>query len=185
MVLGLGRCWQDLGRFADARQVLDAFLAEQPARAAVLVERGRLTLREGGVAPAVPYFRWAVEADPSNLDAHRFLLRCLEEAGGTAEEAARVGGRLRQLEIRDGRIAQLRSEVEAAPDETEPRYLFGLYLLQNGRELEGVNFMNSVLLLDPSHEPARAALAAYSQRSHSQGSHSQETGRPPEVGVRP
>lgn len=180
MVLGLGRCWQDLGRFADARQVLDAFLAEQPARAAVLVERGRLTLREGGVASAVPYFRWAVEADPSNLDAHRFLLRCLEEAGGTAEEVARVDGRLRQLEIRDGRITQLRSDVLAAPNETEPRYQMGLFLLQNGQEDEGLKLLNSVLLINPSHEPARAALAAYSQRSHSQ-----ETGRPPEVGVRP
>jgi tetratricopeptide (TPR) repeat protein len=52
VVLGLGRCWQDLGRFAEARHVLDTFLAEQPARADVLVERGRLALREGGTTAA-------------------------------------------------------------------------------------------------------------------------------------
>jgi tetratricopeptide (TPR) repeat protein len=164
VVLGLGRCWQDLGRFAEARQVLDAFLAEQPERADVLVERGRLALREGGTTPAEPYFRRAVVADPNDLDANRFLLRCLEETGGNAEESALVDGRLRQLEIRDGRIAQLRSEVLAAPNETEPRYRIGMLLLESGRE-EGLEWLASVLNLDPRREPARAALAAYYQRT--------------------
>ena len=91
-----------------------------------------------------------------------------------------MDGRLRQLEIRDGRITQLRSVVLAAPNETEPRYQMGLFMLQNGQEEEGLNLLNSVLLINPSHEPARAALAAYSQRSHSQG-----TGRRPVEGVRP
>jgi tetratricopeptide (TPR) repeat protein len=164
VVLGLGRCWQDLARFAEARQVLDDFLAEQPARADVLVERGRLALREGGTTPAEPYFRRAVVADPGNLDAHRFLLRCLE-AGGNPEESAREGGQLRQLEIRAGRIEQLGNDVQAAPDKTEPRYRLGLYMLQNGREAEGLSWLNSVLRLNPWHGPARAALAAYSQRT--------------------
>jgi tetratricopeptide (TPR) repeat protein len=164
VVLGLGRCWQDLGRFAEARQVLAAFLAEQPERADVLVERGRLALREGGTTPAEPYFRRAVVADPNDLDANRFLLRCLEETGGNAEESALVDGRLRQLEIRDGRIAQLRSEVLAAPNETEPRYRIGMLLLESGQE-EGLEWLASVLNLDPRHEPARAALAAYYQRT--------------------
>ena len=164
VVLGLGRCWQDLGRFAEARQVLDAFLAEQPERADVLVERGRLALREGGTTAAETYFRRAVVADPNNPDANRFLLRCLEETGGNAEECALVDGRLRQLEIRDGGIAQLRSETLAAPNETEPRYRLGMLLLQSGRE-EGLEWLASVLNLDPRHEPARAALAAYYQRT--------------------
>jgi tetratricopeptide (TPR) repeat protein len=164
VVLGLGRCWQDLGRFAEARQVLDAFLADQPERADVLIERGRLAIREGGTAPAEPFFRRAVVAAPNNLDANRFLLRCLEKAGGNTEESARVDGRLRHLEIRDGRIAQLRSEVLAAPDETEPRYRVGMILLQSGRE-EGLEWLASVLNLDPRHELARAALSAYYQRT--------------------
>jgi tetratricopeptide (TPR) repeat protein len=164
VVLGLGRCWQDLARFAEARQVLDAFLTEQPARADVLVERGRLALREGGTTPAEPYFRRAVVADPSNQDAHRLLLGCLE-ASGNPEESARVDGRLRQLEIRAGRIDQLRSDVLAAPNETEPIYRLGLSLLQDGREQEGLNWLRGILILNPRHEPARAALAAYSQRA--------------------
>jgi tetratricopeptide (TPR) repeat protein len=174
VVLGLGRCLQDLARFAEAREVLDAFLAEQPARADVLVERGRLALREGGTTPAEPYFRRAVVAGPSHEEAHRLLLRCLE-AGGNPKELARVDGQLRQLEIRAGRIEQLRSEVQAAPNETEPLYRLGLFLLQNGREQEGLNWLNGVLILDPRHAPARAALAAYSQR----------TGRRPGEGGRP
>jgi tetratricopeptide (TPR) repeat protein len=174
VVLGLGRCWQDLARFAEARQVLDDFLAGQPARADVLVERGRLALREGGTAPAEPYFRRAVAADPGNLDAHRFLLRCLE-AGGNPEESAREGDQLRQLEIRAGRIEQMGNDVQAAPDQTEPRYRLGLYMLQNGREAEGLSWLNSVLHLNPWHGPARAALAAYSQRT---GQRPGEGGRP-------
>jgi thioredoxin-like negative regulator of GroEL len=174
VVLGLARCWQDLTRFAEARQVLDAFLAEQPARADVLVERGRLALREGGTTPAEPYFRRAVVADPSNLDAHRCLLRCLE-ASGDPEESARVDGQLRQLEIRAGRIDQLRSDVQAAPDETEPLYRLGMFLLQNGQEEEGLNWLNSVLILNPRHGPARAALATYSER---RGRRPAEGGRP-------
>jgi hypothetical protein len=75
-----------------------------------------------------------------------------------------VDGRLRQLEIRDGRIAQLRSEVLAAPNETEPRYRIGMLLLESGQE-EGLEWLASVLNLDPRHEPARAALAAYYQRT--------------------
>jgi tetratricopeptide (TPR) repeat protein len=164
VVLGLGRCLQDLARFADARQVLDAFVTEQPARADILVERGRLALREGGTTPAESYFRRAVVADPKNLEAHRFLLHCLK-AGGNSEESAHVDDQLRQLEIREGRIDQLFSAVQAAPDDTEPRYRLGLFLLQNGREQEGRDFLNGVLRYNPGHEPARAALAAYSQRT--------------------
>jgi tetratricopeptide (TPR) repeat protein len=174
VVLGLGRCRQDLAQFAEARQVLDTFLAEQPARADVLVERGRLALREGGTAPAEPYFRRAAALDPSNLDAHRFLLLCLE-GSGKPEEFARVDGQLRQLEIRAGRIDQLRSDVQAAPNEPEPRYRLGLFLLQNGHEQEGLNLLNDVLLLNPWHSEARAALAAYSQRT---GGRPGEGGRP-------
>ncbi len=164
VVLGLGRCLQDLARFAEARQVLDAFLAGQPGRADVLVERGRLALREGGAAPAEPYFRRAAAADPDNRDAQRFLLRCLE-AGGNTAEAARVAGQLRQLEIRAGRVDQLRSDVLAAPDEAEPRYRLGLFLLQNGRAEEGRNMLLNVLRLNPWHGPARAALDAYAERT--------------------
>jgi tetratricopeptide (TPR) repeat protein len=174
VVLGLGRCWQNLARFAEARQVLDAFLAEQPARTDVLVERGRLALREGGTPPAEPYFRRAVALDPSNLDAHHLLLRCLE-ARGNAEESARVDCQLRLLEIRAGRIDQLRSDAQAAPNDTERLYRLGLFLLQNGHEEEGLNWLNGILLVNPWHEPTRAALAAYSQR----------TGRRPEEGDRP
>ncbi len=174
VVLGLGRCWQDLGRFVQARHVLDAFLAEQPARADVLVERGRLALREGGTSPAEPYFRRAVALDPSNLEAHRFLQRCLE-ARGNPEESARVAGQLRQLEVREGRIAQLSSDVLAAPNEAEPRYRLALFLLQNGREQEGLNWLNDALNVNPLHEPARATLAAYAQRT---GQRTGEGGRP-------
>ena len=164
LVLGLARCWQDLARFAEARQVLDACLAEQPARADVLVERGRLALREGETASAEAFFRRAVVADPNNLIAHRFLLHRLE-ANGNSEESRPVAGQLRQLEIRAGRIEQLGNDVQAAPDETEPRYRLGLLLLDNGQEAEGLNWLNSVLQINPGHEPARAALAAYSQRT--------------------
>jgi tetratricopeptide (TPR) repeat protein len=174
VVLGLGRCWQDLARFAEARQVLDTFLAEQPARADVLVERGRLALREGGTTPAEPYFRRAVAEDPSNRDAHRLLLQCLE-ANGNLGESARVEGQLRELEIRAGRIEQVLSDVLAAPNEPEPRYRLGLFLLQNGQEEDGRGWLNSVLHLNPRHEAARAALAALSQR----------TGRRPGEGGRP
>ena len=162
VVLALARCWQDLARFAEARQTLDAFLAGEPARADVLVERGRLALREGGSPPAETYFRQAVAADPNNLNAHRFLLHCLRNSG-TAEECVRVDRQLRQLEIRLGQIEQLGNEVQATPDETEPRYRLGVLLLQTGREEEGLNWLNSVLELNPGHEQARAALAKHSQ----------------------
>jgi Tfp pilus assembly protein PilF len=175
VVLGLGRGWQDLGQFADARQVLDALLAEQPARSDVLVERGRLALREAGTTAAQPYFQRAVVADSNNEDAHRFLLRCLVEAGGHAEECARVEARLRQLEIRDGRVAQLNCAVLAAPKDIEPRYQMGLFMLQNGWEKDGLNMLKTVLSHDPRHELARAALADYYQR----------TGRAPGAGGRP
>jgi tetratricopeptide (TPR) repeat protein len=164
VVLGLGRCWQDLARFKEARQVLDAFLAEQPARADVLVERGRLALREGGTTSADEYFRRAVNADPNNLEAHRLFLRCLKDSANT-EELARVAGQLRQLEIREGKIDRLFSDVRSAPDEVEPRFRLGLFLLQNGREEEGRNFLNGVLRFNPGYEPARSALAAHSQRT--------------------
>jgi hypothetical protein len=75
-----------------------------------------------------------------------------------------VGGRLRQLEIQDGRIAQLRSQILAAPNDTEPRYRIGMLLLESGRD-EGMEWLTSVLSLDPRHEPAQAALAAYYQRT--------------------
>jgi tetratricopeptide (TPR) repeat protein len=154
VVLGLGRCWQDLARFAEARQVLDAFLAEQPARADVLVERGRLALREGGTTPAEPYFRRAVVADPSNLDAHRFLLRCLE-ASGNPEEAARVDGQLRQLEIRASRNEQSRGGVQSRDLSRGGRLDEAARLLRAGKPAEAERLLRP-LTAGPSSTDPRA-----------------------------
>jgi tetratricopeptide (TPR) repeat protein len=133
---------------------LDAFLAVQPTRADVLLERGRLALREGGTTPAEPYFRRAVVADPSNQDAQRFLLRCLK-ASGNSEEFARVESQLRQLEIQAGRIEQLQSNVKSRTPSRGGRLDEAARLIRAGKPAEAERLLRP-LTAGPSASDPRA-----------------------------
>jgi Tfp pilus assembly protein PilF len=164
VVIGLARCWQDLAKLDEARQVLEAFLAEARAHDGALVERGRLALREGDAGRAEDCFRQAVTVAPQNEDACRLLALCLETQG-KADEATKVEQRLHELQVHAGRRERLAKAIEANPDDPAPRFELGTWLLREGQEEEGLHSLVSVLDINPRHEGARAALAEFSHRT--------------------
>jgi hypothetical protein len=114
VILGLARCRHDLHELAEAWQLLDHLLAEQPGQAAALLERGRLAWRLGRPAAAEKDFRRAAALAPFDREARAALYACLQAEGKTAE-ARDCLARLQQIEAESARRAVETEALRALP----------------------------------------------------------------------
>jgi tetratricopeptide (TPR) repeat protein len=95
--LHLARCQRGLGEHEQARQLLDALLAENPQSVDVLLERGQLDLDMGNPAAAEPRLRRAVALETNRRDPNLALARCLRLAG-KEEEAKEFQERVTKID---------------------------------------------------------------------------------------
>jgi tetratricopeptide (TPR) repeat protein len=164
VILGLARCRHDLHDLEQAKQLLDALLAEQPQLVRALTERGRLALRMGPPEEAEPWLRRAVAAAPHDRDAQFLLHLCLDMQGKTSE-ANQALARYHEIETDTTRAAALMNQVMSAPHDASLRFEIGTILLRNGDDEQGLRWLFSALQEDPKHAPTHAALAAYYRRT--------------------
>ena len=95
--LHLARCKRGLGDYDEARELLDALLAENPQSVDVLLERGQLDLDLGNSAAAEPRLRRAVALEPNRRDPNLALARCLRLAGKD-DQAKKFQDRVTQID---------------------------------------------------------------------------------------
>ncbi|MCI0457695.1 MAG: tetratricopeptide repeat protein [Gemmataceae bacterium] len=164
ILLGLVRCRRALNEPEEARRLLDQVLAENPRSWMALGERGRLALAQGDAAEAESWFRKAVAVMPYEEDVHYGLYQCLVRLG-KKEEAAQVQARMRSLNADLGRLADVTRAIGAAPHDAGLRYEAGLILMRNGKESEGIRWLESALQEDPRHAATHRALAEYYERN--------------------
>lgn len=162
--LGLARCWRQMGRTDEARQLLDALVAEHPRHAGILTERGRLALEAGDMEAAARWLRQAVTLAPSDREALYNLSRCLQQSGHEAE-ARKYQARYERADADLKRLGQLTKEVLRRPHDPALRCQIGTIFLANGEEPEGVRWLHLVLREAPHYGPAHQALADYYQRT--------------------
>jgi tetratricopeptide (TPR) repeat protein len=155
--LGLAKAQRQLGQRGEAKRLLDALLAEQPRRLAVLNERGGLALDEEDPARAETWLRRAVAVAPYDQTATNLLREALRRQGKDTE-AKECEARLKKIDADLKRLHTISKAVMVAPNDPELRYEGGLLFLRNGEEAEGVRWLRTALRLAPGHRAARAAL---------------------------
>jgi tetratricopeptide (TPR) repeat protein len=164
VVVGLARCHYVLGQTAQAEQLLDARLRDDPHDLAALRERGKIALYQGHVTEAEPWLRQTLELDPYDSEGLSLLILCLHQQEKHAEARA-LSGQLKQVEADLDELAQLNREVLKDPENAGPRCQAGLLCLRNGQEQEGLRWFAGALQVDPQHRPTHQALADYFERT--------------------
>jgi predicted Zn-dependent protease len=159
------RCWAGLGQFAQARQMLDAILAEQPDNGAALRARGETELKAGQPAQAEAWLRRAARIMPHDYLVQFWLYNALNEQG-KQKEASTQDQIVRCLKDRLERLDELTSsELPMRPHDPALRCELGKLLLSLGSEQAGERWLYAALAEDPHYRPAHAALAdLYHQR---------------------
>lgn len=162
-LLGLARCYIDLGKQDETRQLLDAALAKQPKNSAVLHERGKLAMQQDQLDQAEGWLRRAVDAAPHDREAAYTLYQCLQRRGKNAE-AKETLARLEQIEASLQRLGELTRQIAQTPRDADLRYEAGMIFVRNGQDVEGVRWLESALQENPRHAAAHQALAEAYQR---------------------
>ncbi|HEV3444981.1 MAG TPA: tetratricopeptide repeat protein [Gemmataceae bacterium] len=168
VALGLARCQHDLGELDQARQLLDSVLSVQPKFVAVLVERSRVAIRQAELEAAETWLRAAVKLAPFDRDANALLYACLREQH-KREEADQVLSVVKKLETENARLETLMTKVLDTPRDLNLHCEIGLALLRNGRDEEGLRWLQRVLQQDPGNARALAVLAEYERRKENAG----------------
>lgn len=171
--VALGDAQLRLGLLEEARETLDAVLAEAPS-APILVARGYVDERAGDVAAAAERYRAAVRADPGNVVASNNLAMAMVRLDRNPEEAlaharhafsvrpdnAAIYGTHAVALAHAGETAEakpaLRRAVRIAPDDPWVRYFLGALLATEEPEEARVH-LEAVMILDPDF-PRRDAV---------------------------
>lgn len=154
------KCLIKQGHTDQARPVLQRALDVASMHFETLRQLGELELAEGNFPAALPPLQAAASQRPYDTATRNALGKTLqalgkaEEARPHLEYAAAAEESLSRME------RELRLVVER-PKDPELRYDIGLTLLRYGSPPDGVKWLHTVLELDPRHQAAHRALAAY------------------------
>ena len=159
----LALCREAQGKLDEAAGILDRVIADHPPDARALHYRGRLEMNQGRPAAALPMLRRAVEADRSMVDALYSLFQCLQQTG-PPEAAREAEARWKEATEDLKRVPELSKRLTASPRDPDLRRELGELLLRNGRDADGLQWLESALREDPKHAPTHAVLAAYYTR---------------------
>jgi Tfp pilus assembly protein PilF len=163
-LIGLARALTDAAELDEAGRRLDEVLAAHPDHVDALVERGRLAMRRNKAAEAEPFLARAVARAPWHRDGTLLHLAALKDLG-RADEAARCEARLAELRVEDGIGGRFKIRARDHPEDVAVRWELWLWCLRNGQQEDGLAWLFEVLLKNPRHAPAHAALADYFERT--------------------
>jgi tetratricopeptide (TPR) repeat protein len=161
-LIQLAACREAQSRTEEAIALLDRVIAEKSADPKAFHLRGRLEMARS-VAAALPFLRRAAELDRSDPDILYTLFLCLQQVG-TPVEASEVEKRWRQAGADLNRAKELVRAISADPHNPELRREMGELFLRNGRDTEGIRWLQSALRQRPDHAPTHKTLAAYYER---------------------
>jgi Flp pilus assembly protein TadD len=159
----LALCREAQGKPDEAASLLDRVIADHPPDAKPLHYRGRLEMNRGRHADAVGFLRRAAEIDRSEVDILYSLFLCLQQTG-PPEAAREAEARWKQTDADLKRVSEVSRLISASPRNADLRREMGELFLRNGRDADGLRWLESALRENPDHAPTHAALAAYYTR---------------------
>ncbi|HKA06416.1 MAG TPA: tetratricopeptide repeat protein [Gemmataceae bacterium] len=164
VVVELAVCREAQGRVDEAEVMLDRVIAQRTQGSKAYYHRGRLELNRGRAAAALPFLRRADDLDPGDTEVLYSLFLCLQQVG-TPAEARAAEERWKRSDEDLKQVAELARAIAANPHEPDLRREMGEIFLRNGRERDGVRWLESALRERPDHKPSHRLLADHYERA--------------------
>jgi tetratricopeptide (TPR) repeat protein len=156
----LGQCRYLQGETEEARSLLESAVEQLPKDAAVLITLGKIHMQATPPRPAEAegWLRRAIALDPTDVEAERLLVLCLQ-AQGRSKEALTMQEQLEHDEAVLKRVNQTLKQ-EADSPVTDPAALaeVGLLFLRANNQDLAHYWLKRALERDPDYQPALAAL---------------------------
>ena len=153
-------CLQGQARLDEARDVLERILAAEQQPMCARLAMGQLEQFDGNSEAALRWLEPLGNERPTDREV-RYLLAQVLQTAGRGEEARGhfdfVADSQRSLQ----EVNAMLPEVREAPDSAALRYEIGVRLLKYADPAVGVFWLTSALDIDPTHQPAHAALAEH------------------------
>ncbi len=179
--IGMSRCLENLGREEEAYQLLSQVterpreelhdslnqLGEQFEFDIFSYEFGTLESKRGQYEAAVRWLQRAVDYNPRHREARYQLARALKSSG-QADEAKQHFDWYLSTREKTEEINRLLDQVKLHSEDTELRYRLGMLYHEIGSEKAGNFWLRSVLVEEPDHAEANAAIRQSRQSQRSQ-----------------
>jgi tetratricopeptide (TPR) repeat protein len=163
-IIGLARADIELGRTAEARELLESLPEDKRAGAEYYWLRGIMEFQADHLKEAEPLLREALARDPRNIDACYNLMLCLHHLGRD-EESARMKSRFHQMEADEKRIVELTTaELATHPLDANLRCELGEIYLRLQMAPRALHWFDEALKLDPKCRRAHEQLRDYYDR---------------------
>jgi tetratricopeptide (TPR) repeat protein len=156
------QCLVRQGHTDQARPILQRALSIASMHFEALRQLGELELAEGNFRAALPPLQAAASQRPYDSTTRNALGKTLQ-ALGKADEA---GPHLEYAAAAEESLSRMKRELRRVverPTDPDLRYDIGATLLRYGSPPDGAKWLHTVLELDPNHQAAHRALAAYYQ----------------------
>jgi tetratricopeptide (TPR) repeat protein len=157
--VGLARSHLALGAFEEAQRELDAGVARYPQNFKLQLEMARFLMHDEP-GSALTHAETATSIAPRSSEARYVLGQILLRLGRRGEGQTHL--EFAQLvNAERARMQKLMDSALTDPDNVELRFQIGVIQLKYGTEMEGIQWLQSVLNYDQGHKAANAALATY------------------------
>ncbi len=175
--VGAGRTALVLGQSDVAAGYFDRALELDPKEIVALKERGTIDLKNRKFASACDRFRKVLAIDPYDPDTHYNLARALQRLGDEAQgrgdsataqslqDEARAADALAQsLRGDHTQMADMQSALVTRPKDLELRLKIARWLLEHGRDEQGLSFCELILKDHPGNPTAIDLLIRHYDR---------------------
>jgi len=162
VALGLAKSLQKLSRLSEAAVVLDAVVARFPNDTSAILERSRLAVQMNEVALADALLQKGVKLAPWDYVMQYTLLQCLKQQG---KDTRAVEARLRRMEEDQAPLKDLNEKLKRSPNDLALRCEIARIYLDAQNSKEAINWLKSVVKMDPTHPLANQMLADYYEKT--------------------
>ena len=166
--LGAGRCAWGVGDVEAAARHFDHCLTLQPRDADALAERALIDLYLGDRSTALGRLKKAAEIDPYNPEIHARLAQALWLCGDV-ESAKSEDASAHELREQHARMRQIRNALVERPGDPDLRCEATRWMLEHGRDDEGLRLADQVIKDRPGHVTTHRLLAEYHLRKGNAG----------------
>src|SRR5262249_54961120 len=146
MLVLLARCYIDLARPEEARQLLSEVLAGDPKNQPALLVSSQLAMQEGATEQAESLLRQALAIDPYDREANFLLSQCLLRQAGRQAEAQQQLAKFKAIEDDWKALQEITAKkMSLSPQDPDLQYQAGVILLRLGEEQTGIEWLKRAL----------------------------------------
>ena len=161
---GWGRTLLEMGQLDKAREIFAEALKAHPQDFDVLLALGQVELSANRLDEALPLLRQAVLLAPDDSEARNALANVLQRIGLTTEARSHFEF-VAQAQETNARIQTLRERVSINSKDLDSRYELSELLRGNHNQTDRIQWLRSIIEIDPKHQRAQAALAEHYEKT--------------------